>query len=188
MCFLFTLTPFSEGEKISRSKSGSISLNKKKENKTHEIKKKNRKRLLIVLSVCLGVLVLFALWCVYRINYVPSVAYCEGAGEYSLKAESEAQRLEFFSELGLKAKKVYEDSVIIPTGGEVFECYNAMQMSQGLDLKPYRGETAKRYIFRLTESSEVRSLYAVMLVYKGRVVAVHTTAFYVGEDAKPLLS
>lgn len=188
MCFLFTLSHKPQRGKISQRKSEGLLFRKKKEDKPREHKKKNCRKLLIIFSVCTGVFVLFSLLCLHRINYVPGTAYCEGVGEYSLTGESESDRAEFFSQFGYEAEEVYKDTVTVPTGGETFDFYNDIQLSQGLDLMPYRGEDAQMYIYRLRNSSEYDNAFGILLVYKGKVVAVHKSSFMVGDGIKPLIS
>lgn len=120
---------------------------------------------------------LFAIWAVYRVNTVPSKAYCEGLGEYSLLASTDIEREGFFAQFGFTAESVCHSLVRIPSQGEVFEEYNALQKAQGLDLKPYMGKQAHQYIFSLKKEGQESPLYAVLFVYRDRVAAVHITDY-----------
>lgn len=130
----------------------------------------------IVLSLAL-ITALFAVWAVYRVNYVPERAYCEAVGEYSLVASTDYEREKFFSQFGYSAESVEYCTLRIPCGGEIFEEYNSLQQSQGLDLKPFMGKQAHQYTLRLTDEKTGEETFGVLTVYRHRVVAVHLTDF-----------
>lgn len=134
--------------------------------------KRNKKTIIWVLSV---VLVLYALlWVVYGVLHIPSRAFCEGVGEYSLLADTESQREEFFLPFGYKAHTLDCYEITVPSTGKVYEEYNEIQKSQGLDLTAYGGESAQLYIFSLDGSKE-GSLYGFMIVYRGTVIGAHVS-------------
>lgn len=132
--------------------------------------KVNKRLLVWVLSV---VLVLSALlWGLYGVLHIPSRAFCEGVGEYSLMADTQAQREGFFAPFGYRARSVESFEIIVPSCGEAFEEYNEIQKSQGLNLSPYAGKKAQMYVFSL-ESDGVGEMYGFLMVYKGRVIGGH---------------
>ncbi len=156
--------------------------------KSGEKSEDKRKRWLPILIVaCALVVALIAVWVVYKINYVPSRAYCEELSEYSLVASTEYEREQFFSQLGYSAESIDHSTVRIPSGGQVFEQYNNLQLSQGLDLKPYMGKQAHQYILRLGKDSQSEEMFGVLTVYKDRIIAVHLTDFIPHRPVKNLL-
>ncbi len=82
------------------------------------------------------------------------------------------EQLAFLSELGYKVnpKPVFSDEVVIPeVFDSVYEEYNALQKSQGLNLEKYRGKTVMRYTYAL-ESEDGEQQYATLLIYKNRII------------------
>ena len=106
--------------------------------------------------------------------------------EYSLRAETASQRTEFFEQLGIKAEMDTEvsDSVQIPcVFNDTYNKYNEIQRKIGLDLQPYKGKNAERFTYRISDSEN----YAVILVYKGNVIAGHITSGLWGSENQPLI-
>lgn len=161
-----------------------ITLFKKSGEKTEG---KEKKLLPILFALCVFVVVMLISWAVYKVKYVPSTAFCEGLGEYSLAASTEHEREQFFSQFGYTAESLDYSIVCIPAGGRVFEEYNTLQKVQGLDLKPYMGKQANQYVLKLYKDSLPEELFGVLTVYKDRVVAVHLTDFIPHRPIRSLL-
>lgn len=54
----------------------------------------------------------------------------------------------------------------------VYEEYNEIQKSQGMDLKKIRGKRVMKYTYRVTNyPTGEKDVYANMLIYKGKLVA-----------------
>ncbi|MGN0452807.1 MAG: DUF4830 domain-containing protein [Ruminococcus sp.] len=150
---------------------------------TEKLKLKSSKKVrgaLILGAVML--LVILCIWAFLRLSDVPHSAYSESLGEYSLSAGTSEEREEFFSQFGFEAECVYECETSVPQKGEGFESYNELQRSMGLDLRPFLGKRAQQYIFRLSQSEGDTPFYAVMLVYRDKVIAVHLTDFSASSD------
>lgn len=141
------------------------------------------KVLLIVISVILAALL--AVWVLCRLFYIPDTAFCEGVGEYSLVAENEAQREEFFLPFGYKAKSLASYEIKVPSIGDTFEEYNEIQKVQGLDLLPFSGRDAQMYVFSL-ESMGNEELYGFLIVCKGRVAGAHLSSCRYPADVRGL--
>ncbi len=57
------------------------------------------------------------------------------------------------------------------TDSEVFERYNALQKSQGYDLKSFSGKTVMRYVYKVNNyPGAVEPVYATLLVYKNQII------------------
>lgn len=97
------------------------------------------------------------------------------------------EQISFLRELGHQPdpNPVYAGEVVIPeVFDSVYETYNQLQKSQGLNLEKYRGKTVQRYTYALTpasaESSEGEgeetgetdgaARYATILIYKNRII------------------
>lgn len=59
---------------------------------------------------------------------------------------------------------------------EVYEEYNAIQLAQGFDLRPYRAHSVKKYTYNITNyhtegtSQSVPEIYAHLLVENGEII------------------
>ena len=94
------------------------------------------------------------------------------------------EQLEFLRELGHTPdpNPVYAGEVVIPeVFDSVYETYNQLQKSQGLNLEKYKGKTVQRYTYALSDASgetdgvigETR--YATLLIYKNRIIGGDVT-------------
>ena len=124
-------------------------------------------------------------WVIYSLSSVPSRSYAEGIGEYSLEAKTKSQRESFFEQFGYTAKEVYEQEIRVPCDSESFKEYNDLQKSQGLDLNPYCGKTAKMYTMRIY-GDDTREVFGVIIVFKGRVIGAHLTDMEYPATLSPL--
>lgn len=172
--FFFTISRRKSHDKPVR-KSESQRKNKT-ENKTESKRKRKLRTALIILLA--SVWAIGTAGVIIKLNNVPDSACAESFGEYSLAAETENQREEFFSAFGYTADSLEMSAVTVPSFGEEFEKYNELQKTQGLSLMPYCGKKAYQYILALKEKSDSgHPLYGVLTVYRGRVIAVHLTDF-----------
>ena len=80
-------------------------------------------------------------------------------------------RLAFLSSFGysVKGDPVQVQQVKIPSEpSEVFERYNALQLSQGYDLSPLAGQNVTRYVYELEGGDGL--WYATVLEHRGQIV------------------
>ncbi len=108
---------------------------------------------------------------------VPDTAFAEGMGEYSLAADSQALREDFFLQFGYKAQSLSDRSVRIPEDEYVSAQFRHVQEQMGLKSSDYAGEQAQQYILRLVGDEETSDSFGVITVYKGRVVEAYLTDF-----------
>ena len=94
------------------------------------------------------------------------------------------EQLEFLRELGHTPdpNPVYAGEVVIPeVFDSVYETYNQLQKSQGLNLEKYKGKTVQRYTYALSDASggtdgEIgETRYATLLIYKNRIIGGDVT-------------
>lgn len=62
----------------------------------------------------------------------------------------------------------------------VYEKYNQVQKAEGLDLNGYRGKSAKRYTYVVTNYDYDGTVYANLLIYKDRVIAADICSADIG--------
>lgn len=135
----------------------------------HDSKKKGR---LIILSVAGFVVLSSVLWVVWASVRMPSASFCEGVGEYSLKASTQGKREEFFAQFGYEASSIASYEITVPSQGENLKAYNEIQKKQGMNIMPYGDKQAQMYVLSLTDDKG-ETLYGFLMVYKNRVIGAH---------------
>lgn len=90
------------------------------------------------------------------------------------KIKTNSDRKDFLAQFGWEVKKeaVEEIEVRIPTDfDKVMNAYNEVQKAQGLDLSKYKGKTATRYTYEITNYPDYEgTVFANVIVYKNRVI------------------
>lgn len=102
-------------------------------------------------------------------------AMADNEGEISYnKIKTEENRIAFLNQFGWKAETpaIEEQEIKIPSDfDKVMNSYNAIQQAQGLDLAKYKGKTATRYTYKITNYPEYEgTVYANIIVYKNKVI------------------
>lgn len=143
--------------------------------------KLKRKRLIIFLAIIL--IIIAALFVLANVDFTSVDDYVQnGSDNYSLKAGSSDERLDFFKQLNLSADGESADEVIIPQSfNSVYEDYNEIQKGCGFDLSRYAGKSAVRYTYTLPDGDK-----AVILVLKNRVIGGHIASGVYGAEYLPL--
>ena len=94
-----------------------------------------------------------------------------------LSADSLKRETEFLEQFGLTpdAESLVSDEVVIPSDfNQTYAEYNRLQQEIGLDLRNYKGVSAKRDIFKLENyESDGKEYYATLLIYKDKVIGGH---------------
>ncbi len=150
------------------------------------IQPKKHKTAIIAAAV---ILVLFAAACAVSLsvsNQIAGTATRDGAGEYTLTVENDDQAKAFLRGFGIEKviEKTGEEKVIIPLSfNAVYEKYNEIQKRIGLDLSRFKGKNALKVTYKIkSEKAE----YAVLLLYKNRVIGGHLTSPTGGRGYLPL--
>ena len=106
--------------------------------------KANKPKLIIALCVVICVLIAGTL----ALSGRKKPAVNDGAINYTAKTASDC--ISFLSQFGwsVNEEPVEVREVIIPSEfNDTYEAYNVIQKNQGLDLEPYKGFMAKKWIF-----------------------------------------
>ena len=120
-------------------------------------------------------------------NYVPDMATCDQVGVYTLIAENPTGERSVLAQLGLNAKeesRVSEEIIIPQVFNKTYEEYNNLQKKVGLDLSRYAGKNVFKVTYELVDS---KTNYAVILIYKNRVIGGHLTNGEYGDKILPLI-
>ena len=87
---------------------------------------------------------------------------------------SNDDRVRFLTELGWQVSTSPTESsqVRIPKdSSEVFDRYNALQISQGYDLTPYMGKNVMRYVYKVENyPNATEPVYATLLIHKNQII------------------
>ena len=87
---------------------------------------------------------------------------------------SNDDRVRFLTELGWQVSTSPTESsqVRIPKdSSEVFDRYNALQISQGYDLTPYMGKNVMRYVYKVEKyPNATEPVYATLLIHKNQII------------------
>lgn len=112
------------------------------------------------------------------VGIVMIIPVLDSAGEVAVAAleykgiATVEEQLTFLNELGytVDPQPIFSDEVVIPeVFDSVYEKYNDLQKSQGLNLEKYRGKTVMRYTYEL-QGDEAFPEYATLLIYKNRII------------------
>lgn len=101
-------------------------------------------------------------------------------GEDAVNADTNDERVTFLAQYGwdVNAEPVQSQQVSIPsaTDNEVFNRYNALQISQGYDLSQYSGKNVMRYVYEILNYPDATEpVYATLFVYKGQIIGGDVT-------------
>ena len=129
------------------------------------------------LAVFLLALAVFAIGGLTESLFSPDIAVSAKTHTVQKKqsGKTKEERQNFISSLGWETDPGSEESgeVVIPKKfDEIYERYNELQLSQGLDLKRYRGKSCERYTYRVLNFPDAADMEVRLnlLVYKGKII------------------
>ena len=103
-----------------------------------------------------------------------TTAYCDTVGEYSTAISDTFSTEDFLAQFGIQVSKDTEEAtrVTIPSEfNKIYENYNALQQSQGLDLEEYKGKIATKYTYSVTNSTADTEVSCNVIVCENKVIA-----------------
>lgn len=99
----------------------------------------------------------------------------QATANLSATVKTNAQRVAYLKSLGweVSGDPIDQQTVTIPRDfSGVYSAYDALQKSQGFDLKKYAGFEATRYTYEVTNHPNASGrVVADMLVYRGQLIA-----------------
>ena len=145
---------------------------------------KNVFTIFAVVSVAVAIVCIISMISVQ--NSLPDTATCDELGCYSLKCDKDDEQCAFLEQFGLSPVKITDScEVIIPTEfNDTYEQYNELQKEIGLDLEKLKGKSVQKVTYELENS---KTKYAVLLIYKGKVIGGHLTNGEYGSENLPLI-
>lgn len=113
---------------------------------------------------------------ILRLVYVSdsTTAYCEKVGEYNTIVEDDFSITDFLAQFDIEVDKNTKQAakIFIPSEfNKVYENYNALQQSQGLDLTDYKGKEAIKYTYNVTNSSSGDEIKCNIIIFENKVIA-----------------
>lgn len=136
------------------------------------IKKLDRKKIIIVGIIAI-VLTLITVT-LFSMNQRSLTAYCDNIGSYQLEITEDFKIENFFKQFDLEINpsSVQKVSITIPSEfNKVYERYNQLQLSQGLDLSNYKGENVERYTYDVTNYPSGADVKANVIILNNKVIA-----------------
>ncbi len=107
-------------------------------------------------------------------GYDSTVQVAAASINYS-SMKTEEDRIEFLRGFGYEvdSSPVEVEEIEIPAEFDsVYTKYNDIQRSQGLNLRKYRGKTATRYTYRITNYEGYEgTVLASIIIYKNKIIA-----------------
>ena len=90
-----------------------------------------------------------------------------------IPGETNSQRVTFLAQYcwEVEEEPVEIRDVTIPEEfDQVYQQYNEVQKSQGMDLTPYAGKTCRQWIYQVNNYPEEGTVRATILVYEGQII------------------
>ena len=106
-------------------------------------------------------------------NLPTTTAYSDSIGNYCVEITNDFTIEDFFKQfdLSIDPKTQQKTGITIPAEfNEVYERYNELQKSQGLDLSQYKGEQAERYTYDITNYPNDADVKANIIILNNRII------------------
>lgn len=145
------------------------------------------KKVFAIFAVASVAVAIICIICMISVqNSLPDTATCDELGCYSLKCDKDDEQCTFLEQFGLLPIKIAGNcEVVIPTEfNQTYEKYNELQKKIGLDLEKFKGTSAQKITYELKNS---KTKFAVLLIYKGKVIGGHLTDGEYGSKNLPLI-
>ena len=116
-------------------------------------------------------------------NNLPSLQTNKTVEKNFKNINSTEDQINFLKQFGWEVENEARnvEQVTIPvTFDPIYETYNNLQIQEGLDLKKYRGKTAKKYTYLVNNHDYEGIVYANLLIYKDRVIGGDISSAVVG--------
>ena len=126
-------------------------------------------------------IVIMAALILFGIIMLVTIDAPEKADKQNTKVSTEEKGADYLASLGWQVEMpaMNNETVLIPkTFTDVFEKYNALQQSQGFDLKEYAGKEVELYTYKVTNHESSDTVYAQLYVFKNKVIGgdIHSSS------------
>ncbi|MBE6696854.1 MAG: DUF4830 domain-containing protein [Ruminococcaceae bacterium] len=126
-------------------------------------------------------IVIMAALILFGIIMLVTIDAPEKAETSNAKISTDEKGANYLASLGWKVElpALNKETVLIPkTFNDIFDKYNALQLSQGYDLKEYAGKEVNLYTYKVTNHNSNDTVYAQLYVYKNKVIGgdIHSSS------------
>ena len=147
----------------------------------HSLRLKNWKLTLISILCFLVILTV----CLLMLRAAPIETVESGGEKLGLKIASDEDVEAFLIKCGHTVEGcVSDEEITVPKNwNDTYSAYNDLQQQQGFDLRPYKGEPARRLVYALADGEQ----YAAVLISADRIIAADISSMQPGSDPQPLI-
>ena len=134
------------------------------------IKPKIKLTVIVILGIIAAVIVSVIIY----FNFKGETWVTVAGAQYSVQAGENEQRIEFLQQFGWEVEQepVSIEEIVIPQQfNQVYERYNELQKTQGMDLTKYAGKTVKKVVYQITNYQRQDTIvHATLLIYHNKVI------------------
>ena len=134
------------------------------------IKPKIKLKVIVILGIIAAIIVSVIIY----FNFKGETWVMVAGAQYSIQAGENEQRIDFLKQFGWEVEQepVSIEEIVIPQQfNQVYERYNELQKTQGMDLTKYAGKTVKKVVYQITNYQRQDTIvHATLLIYHDKVI------------------
>lgn len=128
----------------------------------------------LTVIVILGIIAAIIVSVIIYFNFKGETWVMVAGAQYSIQAGENEQRIDFLKQFGWEVEQepVSIEEIVIPQQfNQVYERYNELQKTQGMDLTKYEGKTVKKVVYQITNYQRQDTIvHATLLIYHDKVI------------------
>ena len=128
----------------------------------------------LTVIVILGIIAAIIVSVIIYFNFKGETWVMVAGAQYSIQAGENEQRIDFLKQFGWEVEQepVSIEEIVIPQQfNQVYERYNELQKTQGMDLTIYAGKTVKKVVYQITNYQRQDTIvHATLLIYHDKVI------------------
>lgn len=128
----------------------------------------------LTVIVILGIIAAIIVSVIIYFNFKGETWVMVAGAQYSIQAGENEQRIDFLKQFGWEVEQepVSIEEIVIPQKfNQVYERYNELQKTQGMDLTKYAGKTVKKVVYQITNYQRQDTIvHATLLIYHDKVI------------------
>ena len=128
----------------------------------------------LTVIVILGIIAAIIVSVIIYFNFKGETGVMVAGAQYSIQAGENEQRIDFLKQFGWEVEQepVSIEEIVIPQQfNQVYERYNELQKTQGMDLTKYAGKTVKKVVYQITNyQRQYTIVHATLLIYHDKVI------------------
>ena len=128
----------------------------------------------LTVIVILGIIAAIIVSVIIYFNFKGETWVMVAGAQYSIQAGENEQRIDFLKQFGWEVEQepVSIEEIVIPQQfNQVYERYNELQKTQGMDLTKYAGKTVKKVVYQITNYQRQDTIvHATLLIDHDKVI------------------